>query len=240
MSEYDTMNALWQKVNVHGDATPAEKAQYEALLAKNRSAQAGTNGLATTGGYTPAPGGSGGSQSSSYQIGNSKYNPNPAPSGSSDSTYQVSVHGIGPDGKYAYNVGTAVYSNEGVPLAGTGVQHDGTRVVQYAAKPGYENYTPMLARGGNISEGGSAIVGDAGAELLSLPKGAKVTPLTGKPDLIDYERLADAVGSRGGVRDVHLHIQNLIGVPDKASLRPITRVIKNLLDEEQNRRGVGA
>ena len=105
---------------------------------------------------------------------------------------------------------------------------------------GREDYVPLMARGGNISEGGSAIVGDAGAELLNLPKGAKVTPLTGKPDLIDYERLADAVGSRGGVRDVHLHIQNLIGVPDKASLRPITRVIKNLLDEEQNRRGVGA
>ncbi|WP_158516396.1 phage tail tape measure protein [Kitasatospora sp. MBT66] len=38
---------------------------------------------------------------------------------------------------------------------------------------------PYLAKGGNILGGGAAIVGDAGPELLQLPTGARVTPLTG-------------------------------------------------------------
>lgn len=36
---------------------------------------------------------------------------------------------------------------------------------------------PKLAKGGSIDGEGSAIVGEAGAELIDLPKGAKVTPL---------------------------------------------------------------
>lgn len=37
---------------------------------------------------------------------------------------------------------------------------------------------PMLASGGEILSSGAAIVGEAGAELIELPKGAKVKPLT--------------------------------------------------------------
>lgn len=37
---------------------------------------------------------------------------------------------------------------------------------------------PLLAKGGKIGDEGSAIVGEAGAELIDLPQGAKVTPLT--------------------------------------------------------------
>ena len=37
---------------------------------------------------------------------------------------------------------------------------------------------PMLASGGEIVNSGAAIVGEAGAELIELPKGAKVKPLT--------------------------------------------------------------
>lgn len=36
---------------------------------------------------------------------------------------------------------------------------------------------PLLAKGGQIDGDGSAIVGEAGAELIDLPRGAKVTPL---------------------------------------------------------------
>lgn len=39
---------------------------------------------------------------------------------------------------------------------------------------------PMLAEGGTVQKSGTAIVGEAGAELLELPKGAKVTPLDGQ------------------------------------------------------------
>jgi phage-related protein len=37
---------------------------------------------------------------------------------------------------------------------------------------------PLLAKGGEILRSGSAIVGEAGAELVDLPRGAKVKPLT--------------------------------------------------------------
>jgi hypothetical protein len=38
---------------------------------------------------------------------------------------------------------------------------------------------PMLAKGGNIMRAGGAIVGERGPELVSLSRGAQVTPLTG-------------------------------------------------------------
>ena len=49
---------------------------------------------------------------------------------------------------------------------------------------------PLLWKGGNVIEGGSAIVGEAGAELINLPKGASVTPLTGNNDPLGYNKLA--------------------------------------------------
>ena len=45
---------------------------------------------------------------------------------------------------------------------------------------------PKLAEGGIIDQSGIAMVGEAGPELLSLPRGASVTPLSGG---IDYDRL---------------------------------------------------
>lgn len=50
---------------------------------------------------------------------------------------------------------------------------------------------PMLAKGGIIEEEGSAIVGERGAELLNLPKGASVSPLPSNE--IDYDRLTNAI-----------------------------------------------
>jgi len=47
---------------------------------------------------------------------------------------------------------------------------------------------PLLARGGEITETGHAIVGEAGPELLELPRGAKVRPLDVLGG-VDYERL---------------------------------------------------
>lgn len=48
---------------------------------------------------------------------------------------------------------------------------------------------PMLADGGVVTRAGSAVVGEEGPELLNLPTGASVTPLSGG---IDYERLTEA------------------------------------------------
>src|SRR5690606_22502502 len=41
---------------------------------------------------------------------------------------------------------------------------------------------PLLAYGGEITEKGRAIVGDAGPEIVELPKGAKVKPLDSKTE----------------------------------------------------------
>ena len=49
---------------------------------------------------------------------------------------------------------------------------------------------PYLAEGGTAIEGGSAVVGEAGAELINLPKGARVTPLTQNGDPIGYKELS--------------------------------------------------
>lgn len=46
---------------------------------------------------------------------------------------------------------------------------------------------PMLKDGGTAIEGGSAIVGEAGAELINLPQGARVAPLTNNGDPIGYK-----------------------------------------------------
>lgn len=41
---------------------------------------------------------------------------------------------------------------------------------------------PLLAKGGTITASGSAIVGEAGAELIEMPAGARVTPLSANSD----------------------------------------------------------
>jgi phage-related protein len=68
---------------------------------------------------------------------------------------------------------------------------------------------PLLAEGGDITQAGTAIVGERGPELLSLPQGARVTPLshstapTGLPAGMAAYGLASA--SQGG-SDLPVHI----------------------------------
>lgn len=65
---------------------------------------------------------------------------------------------------------------------------------------------PLLAQGGTITAGGSAVVGEAGPELVTLPRGAEVVPLgRGAMDrpivtqvYLDGRKIADAVGSVTG------------------------------------------
>lgn len=49
---------------------------------------------------------------------------------------------------------------------------------------------PLLAEGGTAIEEGAAIVGEAGAEMINLPKGARVTPLTDGGDPLGYKMMA--------------------------------------------------
>ena len=54
------------------------------------------------------------------------------------------------------------------------------------------NEIPLLAKGGVVQEEGTAIVGEQGPEVLNLPKGASVTPLSGESSVgIDYDRLME-------------------------------------------------
>lgn len=50
---------------------------------------------------------------------------------------------------------------------------------------------PLLAKGGTVVDEGQAIVGEQGAELLTLPRGAKVEPLDNTVG-IDYDKLTEA------------------------------------------------
>lgn len=53
---------------------------------------------------------------------------------------------------------------------------------------------PLLAKGGTILEAGHAIVGEAGAELIDLPAGARVTPLTNKNgDVLGTDKMLEVL-----------------------------------------------
>lgn len=54
----------------------------------------------------------------------------------------------------------------------TGISQFGFNLAEVSAPQ-----IPLLASGGDISEEGSAVVGERGAELLQLPRGARVSPL---------------------------------------------------------------
>lgn len=85
----------------------------------------------------------------------------------------------------------------------TGVSSFGFNIPEVSAPQ-----IPLLAKGGDVQEEGAAIVGERGAELLQLPKGARVTPLeqaapvvninidVHPSDGMDEERLAEAVADR--------------------------------------------
>ena len=80
---------------------------------------------------------------------------------------------------------------------------------------------PKLAKGGTIATAGAAIVGEAGAELLELPRGARVTPLNN-----NNKGLATEVNN-------NFNIANLT-VREEADIKKIARELYKL---QNNRRG---
>lgn len=67
----------------------------------------------------------------------------------------------------------------------TGVKDFGFNIPKISARK-----IPLLADGADVIEAGSAIVGEAGAELIDLPQGARVTPLTNNGDPIGYKDMS--------------------------------------------------
>lgn len=60
---------------------------------------------------------------------------------------------------------------------------------------------PLLANGGNITAPGSAIVGEAGAELINMPAGATVTPLTRGETALNADKILEVLQA--------MHTENL-------------------------------
>ena len=81
---------------------------------------------------------------------------------------------------------------------------------------------PMLAKGGVVEEAGQAIVGEAGAELLTLPKGATVEPLTNTNNL-----------TKEDITNAFIEALQTVGL--QVTLNPNT---KNLFDEIVNQNTV--
>lgn len=78
--------------------------------------------------------------------------------------------------KEAINGLIRMWNNFEIRFAGYDIPGPGPNI------PGFTISTPnipLLAKGGHITSSGSAIVGEEGPELLSLPRGASVTPLGG-------------------------------------------------------------
>lgn len=84
---------------------------------------------------------------------------------------------------------------------------------------------PMLAAGGDISHSGSVIVGDAGPEILTLPRGARVTPLKspryGEHDPID-------LGSSG--------MRNLFAQLVMPDGRVLAEIVADVVEDDKARR----
>lgn len=81
---------------------------------------------------------------------------------------------------------------------------------------------PMLAKGGVVEEAGQAIVGEAGAELLTLPKGATVEPLPNTNNL-----------TKEDITNAFIEALQTVGL--QVTLNPNT---KNLFDEIVNQNTV--
>ena len=84
---------------------------------------------------------------------------------------------------------------------------------------------PLLAKGGTVVEGGKAIVGEKGPELLDLPAGAKVTPLD-RSDAggteIDYDMLLKAIVE--AIRIAAPELERIFQiVPDESGIFRIVR-----------------
>lgn len=68
---------------------------------------------------------------------------------------------------------------------------------------------PYLAKGGNITAAGMAVVGERGPELVSLPRGAQVTPLdrgggAGTTNIIHVHGAVDPIGTARAIEQVLL------------------------------------
>ena len=89
------------------------------------------------------------------------------------------------------------------------------------AVPGKRFDIPKLARGGKIGRGGLAIVGEQGAELVSLPAGATVHSNTQSKQMT-------------GGNTIHVHVNGRVGAND-AEIRDIAQKVAREINLQMNR-----
>lgn len=88
---------------------------------------------------------------------------------------------------------------------------------------------PMLAKGGTAIEEGSAIVGEAGAELIDLPQGARVTPLTNNGDPIGYKEVATKLDTMIGLLSAILEKEGVVNIGEKQFVNYVNKSLGALL-----------
>lgn len=88
---------------------------------------------------------------------------------------------------------------------------------------------PYLAKGGKVLEEGSAITGEAGAELINLPKGARVTPLTNNEDPIGMKEVSSKLDIMIELLSAILRKEGVINIGETQFVNYVNRSLGALL-----------
>ncbi|MER2108188.1 MAG: hypothetical protein ABS949_14740 [Solibacillus sp.] len=88
---------------------------------------------------------------------------------------------------------------------------------------------PYLADGGNVSAPGAAVVGEAGVELLDLPQGARVTPLTQNGDPIGYKAMAEKLDTMIVLLTAILKKEGVVHIGEEAFVNYVNKSLGALI-----------
>ena len=88
---------------------------------------------------------------------------------------------------------------------------------------------PYLKDGGTAIEEGSAIVGEAGAELIDLPRGARVTPLTNNNDPIGYKEVASKLDTMITLLSAILKKEGVVNIGETQFINYVNKSLGALL-----------
>ena len=84
---------------------------------------------------------------------------------------------------------------------------------------------PYLAEGGTAIESGSAIVGEEGAELIDLPRGARVTPLTGNEDPIGMKEVSTKLDKMIALLSAIYEKEGVLQIGEKQFMNHINKAL---------------
>ena len=87
----------------------------------------------------------------------------------------------------------------------------------------------MLAEGGEAVEEGSAIVGEAGAELIELPQGAKVKPLTDNGDPIGFKEVSSKLDTMIALLGAILDKEGVVQIGEEQFINHINKSLGALI-----------